>query len=153
MNEVEKLARNIFTTGKLIKDLVFKVQTKHLKECGVHKRFGELSLPQLEVVKLVRKKGAVSMIELSEMLKVAPPSATTMVDRLVEKGILERRQSEVDRRKVIVEVSAGAIEDIIGVENAVIQMFVELLEKIGFETGQKWSEVLEQVKSELIKVQ
>ncbi len=152
MNEVEKLARNIITTGKMIKELVFNVQTKHLKECGAHKRFGGLSLPQLEVVKLVRKKGAVSMIELSEMLRVAPPSATTMVDRLVEKGILVRRQSEVDRRKVIVEVSPVAIEDIIGVENAVIDMFVELLEKIGSDTGKKWFDVLEQVKLALANV-
>lgn len=150
MDEVEKLARNIFTTGKLIKDLVFNVQTKHLKKCGIQKRYGDLSLPQLEAVKLIRRKGSVSMIELSELLMVAPPSATTMVDRLVEKGILVRRQSEVDRRKVIVEVSTGAIDDIIGVENAVIQTFVELLEKIGSETGQKWSDALEQVKSALM---
>lgn len=149
MNEAEKLARNIFTTGKLIKDLVFRVQTKHLKKSGMQKRYGELSMPQLEAVKIIRRKGAVSMIELSELLRVAPPSATTMVDRLVEKGILVRRQSEVDRRKVIVEVSDGAIEAIIGVENAMIQTFVELLEKIGSDTGQKWCDVLDQVKSAL----
>lgn len=153
MNDVEKLAKNIFTTGKLIKDLIFNVQKEYLKERGVQKRYGEFSLPQLEVLKLIRRKGAVSMIELSELLMVTPPSASTMVDRLVEKGVLLRRQSEVDRRRVIVEVSRDAIEDIVGVENAMIQTFVELLEKIGSDTGQKWSDTLEQVKNILVEQQ
>lgn len=151
MNNVETLAKNIYTTGKLIKELVFNVQTEHIRESGLQNRYGTLSLSQLEAVKLIRQKKKVTMVELSELLMVAPPSATTMVDRLVDKGLLIRRKSKDDRRKVIVEVAKGAVDDIIRIENAVIRTFAELLGTIGAETGQHWCDALEEVRLALVK--
>ena len=84
--------------------------------------------------------------ELSELLGVAPPSASTMVDRLVEKKILVREMSPEDRRKVIVRVSPEAVADIEKTEEAVLSSFVDLVEKVGPETARKWCEVLERIK-------
>ncbi len=150
MKDIELLARNIFSTGKLLRDRFFRVQTEHLIASGNREKFGELTLPQLRLIKLVNEHNEISMSELSCLLKVAPPSATTMVDRLVEKGILERKQSLKDRRKVVLTISHEAIKDIHGIESAIFNSFVELLEKVGPETAEKWSEVLEQVKMVLV---
>ena len=87
-----------------------------------------------------------SMNELSDTLGVSPPSTTVMVDKLVEKGILTRSHSEKDRRKVFVEISPQAVGVMVDVENAILESFVELVEKIGPETAEKWSEVLEAVR-------
>lgn len=146
MEEIELLARYIFSTGKLMRDRIFRVQTEYLLSSGNREKFSELTLPQLEMIKIVRGRGQVSMSELSGLLKVSPPSASTMVERMVEKGLLERKQSVEDRRKVVVTISPEAIEDIQGIEDAILQSFVELLEKVGPETARKWCDVLEQVK-------
>jgi DNA-binding MarR family transcriptional regulator len=98
---------------------------------------------------IVRTLGQITMTELSSQLCVSPPSASAMVDRLVEKGILTREHSTEDRRKVMVRVSPEAMEDIKGVEETILSSFVDLVEKIGPETARKWCEVLERVESVL----
>ena len=65
---------------------------------------------------------------------------------LVEKGILRRRHSEKDRRKVEIRISSKAVEHIQGVEEAILKSFTEIIKKIGPETAQKWCDVLEKVK-------
>ena len=151
MRENEKLvqARYIFSTLKMIRDRIFRAQAAHLAAFGKSATLGDLSIPQFHAIMIVRTLGQVTMTELADRLGVSPPSASAMVDRLVEKGILTREHSVEDRRKVVVRVSPEAIEDIEGVEGTILRSFVELVEKIGPETAGKWCEVLEQVKSVL----
>ena len=52
-----------------------------------------------------------------------------------------------DRRKLLIRVSSGAMEGIEGVEETILCLFTELVEKIRPEINRKWCEVLEQVKS------
>lgn len=148
-NEILSQARYIFTTGKMIRDHIFRVQSSHLAACGKCEALGELSIPQYHTIMVVRTRGQITMTELSDQLGVSPPSASAMVDRLVSKGILIREHSLKDRRKVVVRISPEALKDIEGVEDTILRSFVELVEKIGPETTRKWCEVLEQVKSVL----
>jgi DNA-binding MarR family transcriptional regulator len=106
----------------------------------------DLTAAQLHTMIMVNMRGKLSMNELSDMLGVSPPSTSVMVDKLVEKGILARSQSDEDRRKVFVEISPRSVSVMTEVENAILQSFVELVEKIGPETAKKWAEVLEVVK-------
>lgn len=148
-NETLSQARYIFTTGKMIRDHIFRVQSSHLAACGKSEALGELSIPQYHTIMVVRMQGQITMTELSDQLGVSPPSASVMVDRLVGKGILIREHSLEDRRKVVVRISPEALKDIEGVEDTILRSFVELVEKIGPETARKWCEVLERVKSVL----
>jgi len=146
MEKIEKLALNIFTTGKLIRNRVFKVQSRQLAAMGKKEAIVDLTAAQLQTMIMVHMRSKLSMNELSDMLGVSPPSTTVMVDKLVEKGILARSHGDRDRRKVFVEISPQAVNVMMGVENAILQSFVELVEKIGPETARKWGEVLEEVK-------
>ncbi len=148
-NETLARARYIFSTVKMIRDRIFRAQASHLAACGKSEALGDLSLPQFHTIMIVRTLGQITMTELSDRLCVSPPSASAMVDRLVEKGILTREHSIEDRRKVMVRVSPEAMEDIKGVEETILRSFVDLVEKIGPETARKWCEVLERVKSVL----
>ncbi len=151
MKEIEKLARNIFTTGKLIRNRVFKVQSKQLAAMGKKDALSDLTAAQLHTMIMVNMRGQLSMNELSDLLGVSPPSTSVMVEKLVEKGILARSHSVEDRRKVNIQISPQAINDMKSVEDAILQSFVELVEKIGPETAKKWSEVLEKVRPVLEK--
>jgi DNA-binding MarR family transcriptional regulator len=138
-------ARYIFTTGKKIHDRILRIQAAHLAGAGRPLGCGDLSMPQLQAVMLVRKIGTVSVSELASRLGVSAPSASNMVDRLVEKGLLLRKPSATDRRRVDVHVAPRALQNLAELEDAVISYFVSLVERLGPETSGKWCEVLSSV--------
>ena len=147
--ETMEHARYIFTTGKLIHDRILYIHTSHLAEGAGDDGPGELSLSQMQLVRMIRDREEATITELAELLHVSPPSASVMVDRLVEKGIVTREQSRKDRRKVLVRISPEAIKRIEKIENAILLSFVELVEKIGSQTSRKWCEVLARIKEVL----
>jgi long-chain acyl-CoA synthetase len=59
----------------------------------------DLSLPQYRVLGLLHESSAFSS-DLAERLAVRPPSVTAVVDGMVTRGLVERRQVEADRRRV-----------------------------------------------------
>lgn len=147
-NATTEMARYIFTTGKLIHDRILKIQGQYLASFE-KSPFHELSMSQLHVIRIVREFGELSMSGLAEQMAVSPPSASAMVDRLVEKGVLCREHSTQDRRKVVVRISPEAVKKAEMIEQSIMQLFVDLVDKIGAETAQKWCDVLSRVKSVL----
>jgi DNA-binding MarR family transcriptional regulator len=144
-SDILEQARFIVKTGKLIRDRVFRNITCQSAD-GKNGEFGELSMSQIHAIHVTRDRGSVAITELAGILGVSPPSASAMVDRLVDKGVFRRDQSKEDRRKVVVTVSPKAMEKFEQIEKNILQTFVELIEKIGPETTCKWCEVLERVK-------
>ena len=60
----------------------------------------ELTMPQARTMFLLHRQGPTRMGVLSEHLGRGLPSATSMVDRLVKKSLVERVQDPSDRRVV-----------------------------------------------------
>lgn len=106
-------------------------------------------MAQVQTVMAVSASTELTISNLAEKLKVSPPSASCMVDRLVEKGVLLRERSEQDRRKVVVRLSARAAQHAERMDAAVLAAFLDLVEKVGPETAEKWCEVLERVEQVL----
>ncbi len=92
---------------KLVKQL-----TKHMTRVQRHLRSGQasawsgldLTMPQVKTLFLLAE-GPQRMREIAARLGVEMPSATTMIDRLVAKGLVERRQDPGDRRAVVCSVT------------------------------------------------
>jgi DNA-binding MarR family transcriptional regulator len=143
------MARYIFTTGRIVHDLVTRTYTAACMAESKDRGTGELSAQQMNMILMVRVREAVSVSELAALLGVSPPSVSAMVDRLVERGVLTRTPCQVDRRRVEIRVSTEAIEEIARVEAIVLSTFVELVEEVGPDTSQKWCDVLEHVKQVL----
>lgn len=61
---------------------------------------GSLSLIQLHVLTLIETDGPLSMSRVAEILDVSVASATGIVGRMEERGLVERRHSSTDRRVV-----------------------------------------------------
>lgn len=139
-------ARFIFTTGKLIRDRIIRIQASHVEAGGKNGLEGELSLSQLHAVHVIHDCGSVTVGELASALGVSPPSASIMVDRLVEKGLLLREPSREDRRKVLVSISPKALKRIDTIEETILHSFVDLVERIGPKTAQMWCQVLKKVR-------
>jgi DNA-binding MarR family transcriptional regulator len=65
----------------------------------------ELTQPQIFTLWQLRENGPTTMGELSELLSVTHGVATRMVDRLLKKGMVERRRDKNDRRVVCISLS------------------------------------------------
>jgi len=93
---------------------IMKRINKHLGQ-DMEDRY-DLTGPQMFTLWQLKESGPMSMGEFSEMLAVTHGVATRMVDRLIDKGMVERSRDEVDRRVVRVSVTergdAAAMEAI-----------------------------------------
>ena len=145
-NDARQLSRYIMTTGKLIQNRIISLHNPHFGSGKSKRALKELSLSQIQTIMTVYSSGQISMTALSKQMGVSPPSSSAMVNRLVEKGILMREHSRIDRRKVMVQIAPSVKTDIQTIEEAILLRFVDLVEKLGRETAVMWCDVLEKVK-------
>lgn len=146
---IQDQARFIAKAGRKLKDHIFSIQSA-VHESGGPCKGEELSMAQVQVVMAVRNSEEMTISGLASALNVSPPSASNMVDRLVEKGVLLRERSKQDRRKVVVHLSESAALQAGRMERAVLAAFLDLVEKVGPETAEKWCEVLQRVEQVLV---
>ena len=139
------LAWQIFTNGRKIHEWVFQLENRYMIKSGVGKAFGDFSFAQMRALKFVKTRGQVSITELADLLNVSAPSASTMVERLVEKGVLVRKPDPDDRRKVIVTISPDMVSITEQIEKKIFGAFVDLVEKLGPEIANDWHRVLERI--------
>jgi len=139
------LAWQIFTNGRKIHEWVFQLENRYMVKSGVGKAFGEFSFAQMRALKFVKTRGQVSITELAELLNVSAPSASTMVERLVERGVLVREPDPEDRRKVIVTISPDMVAITEQIEKEIFGAFVDLVEKVGPEIADDWRRVLNRI--------
>ena len=65
-----------------------------------------LSMSELHVIEVVGDNNGKSiMTQIAKKLRITLPTLTAAVDRLEEKGYIQRRRSDVDRRRVSVELT------------------------------------------------
>ena len=66
-----------------------------------------ISMTQLHVLNLLERHGEMAMSRLAEMLDVSMSNATGLVDRIEERGYVERIRVPSDRRVVLVRITDG----------------------------------------------
>jgi DNA-binding MarR family transcriptional regulator len=74
-----------------------------------------VSMTHMHVLAKLRMVGALPMTRLAEALDVSVASATGIVSRMEERGLVERKRDAKDRRVVMVELADGgaaALEEI-----------------------------------------
>jgi DNA-binding MarR family transcriptional regulator len=70
---------------------------------------GSLSLIHLHVLTVLESDGALPMSRLAETLDVSVASATGIVSRMEERGLVARSHGEADRRVVLVQLTGSGI--------------------------------------------
>jgi DNA-binding MarR family transcriptional regulator len=96
-DELEQYTRDLWNTIMRI--------IHNFRSGSVLKEDIELSLPQALLLLELNEAGTISMSKLSQRLQVTQGVATRMVDRLLEKDMVERERDKVDRRVVLVSTS------------------------------------------------
>lgn len=67
---------------------------------------GELTMAQVRVLFRLRNSGPLTSGALASGLGVTLPTVTSVADRLVHRGLVERRDDPEDRRRVILALTA-----------------------------------------------
>ena len=75
----------------------------------------DITPAQMRALRMLRRHGVMRLSELSDRLRIAPRSATEVVDALEKRGLAERRPDQGDRRATLVEVTddGGSVLDAI----------------------------------------
>jgi DNA-binding MarR family transcriptional regulator len=78
----------------------------------------DLTMPQLKMLFVVDLLGPVPMGQLAARLGISLPTATGLIDRLVEAGLARREHDERDRRVVLVGTTAEGLALIVRLRSA-----------------------------------
>jgi DNA-binding MarR family transcriptional regulator len=93
--------------GLLRQTHIFASTVREVLEVKLLREVSEapLSLPQLQLIKLMVRDGQHQATEVAHFLGVSPPAATKNVDKLVGLGLVLRERSTGDRRATLLSAS------------------------------------------------
>lgn len=69
-----------------------------------------VTLPQLRVLVMIASRGPLNLNAVAQAMGVHPSNATRACDRLVNAGLLDRRDSPADRRNVSLDLTPAGRE-------------------------------------------
>lgn len=70
----------------------------------------ELTFAQARALIILAAKKALTISQLAKLMDVGNPTASILVQKLVERGLVTRTEDEVDRRQTVVRLSEQGIE-------------------------------------------
>ena len=142
IDQTTEQARELYRTVRLLRGLLARKYSRNMKGKGAKTVCADLTFPQSNVLLVLKEEnGEMTIKDLASALGVSPPSASSMVDRLVEMGMLIREQSQTDRREVRIRMSQTGEETFAIMEDEILQVIVGLLKELGPEDSQQWCEV------------
>ncbi len=100
------------TPKQIINELLVEVfnQILSIEQANLKKRGVKLSMNEVHVLEAIVKTDPPTMTHIANRLRVTTGTLTTAVNRLVEKGYVERKRLEEDKRRVIVSVTKKAYD-------------------------------------------
>jgi len=132
-------ARALHRTQRALDNKVTRRGAKRRKRT-VH-RSQILSNAQLTTLSVIRETGELTLKALADGSGVSAPSASAMVDKLVELGLAERRASAQDRREVRISLTPAGDKAAREWEGEALTAIADLLDRVGPETAKLWREV------------
>jgi DNA-binding MarR family transcriptional regulator len=112
-----------------------------------------LTPPQFySLLHLVQQADEVKMSDLADSTQQSAASLTGVVDRLAEKGLVERRRHESDRRQVMVEATSRGRELIAEIKQARRDQMQAALAQLGDAEAETLILLLDRVLSGMVRV-
>lgn len=89
-----------------------------------------LSLSQLRVLYFLQRRSQSSLSAVADYLDVTRPTMSTMVDRLVQRGLVQRRPDPSERRRIILSLTPEGAATMAQVYDATLQTVADRLEAL-----------------------
>jgi DNA-binding MarR family transcriptional regulator len=105
---------------------------RQMHTCGLDDWEGlDMTIPQIKTLVLLERSGPLRMGNIAGFLNRALSATTTVVDRLVEKGLIDRTWDPSDRRVVICRLTdqgTQAMEGFWEIRRERLQLMADILE-------------------------
>jgi DNA-binding MarR family transcriptional regulator len=103
------------------------------QRCAVARRLHRqgISMAHLQTLWILQEHGPLPMTRLADLLGVADPNASGIIDRMEQRGLVERRRDGADRRVVIVSQTpdgARTVEEIDGRRSEMLDALLQRLD-------------------------
>ena len=92
----------------------------------------EISMPQLKAVYFLRDEGESSVGGLAEAFGIGFPAASLLADKLVQAGLVERRDDASDRRRVLLRLTRAGERMVVDLREgsyALLRRWMSLLDR------------------------
>jgi DNA-binding MarR family transcriptional regulator len=107
-----------------------------------------LSITEHYLIEFLGKESFASMSKLSQIFHVAPTTMTSIVDRLAQRGYINRHRAQQDRRKVLVNLSKKGKDFYIQHRYESLQVYAHYLSRLP-DKGKKFRQSLNEIKRDL----
>jgi DNA-binding MarR family transcriptional regulator len=107
-----------------------------------------LSITEHYLIEFLGKECFASMSKLSQIFHVAPTTMTSIVDRLVRRGYINRRRAQQDRRRVLVSLSKKGKEFYLQHRYQSLQVYTHYLSRLP-DRGKNFRKSLNEIKKDL----
>jgi DNA-binding MarR family transcriptional regulator len=88
------------------------------------------SVPQIRVMAFIERHPGCSLTAVSEFLGITSASASTMIERLVKSGLVDRVVDPLKRRNVILHLTAPGQEELGGARHLAVAALSDQLAKL-----------------------
>jgi DNA-binding MarR family transcriptional regulator len=114
------------------------------QRCAVARRLHRqgISMTHLHVLWALREQGNLSVTRLADLLGVAVPNATGLVDRMEQRGLVERDRDRADRRVVIVRPTPGGIAAAEEIDGWRTDLLVRVLDRLDIDHLERIASVI-----------
>ncbi|CAM1341743.1 MarR family winged helix-turn-helix transcriptional regulator [Tenacibaculum amylolyticum] len=108
----------------------------------------QISEQQFNILRILRgAKDWVSMNDIKSLMVDKFPNATRLSDKLLTKGLVERKRSETDRRIVFLSITEKGLELLKEIDESENTSHMDFIEKITEEEARLFSDILDRMRS------
>jgi DNA-binding MarR family transcriptional regulator len=130
IRKVNKVAKNEDECAREMLDAVPSVMRFIRAEMRSHRALG-LSVPQFRSLLFIEKTAGTSLSGVAEHLGLTSPSACKLIDGLSARGMVTRRESTGDRRRVSLEITPEGARAVADARGKTQKSLSELLGSLG----------------------
>jgi DNA-binding MarR family transcriptional regulator len=145
MKHMKEKIRDILGVWEKLDDMVYSKIQDAGKRLRMQYPLDELTNTQSQAVLKISRISPCTLSEAAKTLRTTKSSASVLVERLVVKGVLERRQDPENRRCVLITVAEQAQRFLETVDEELINEVEKIAEKMGPDDFSKWHEAVQAI--------
>ncbi len=136
MNDKQKFVTNlVFTSG-----WIYNLFTEYLRPF-------QISSQQFNILRILRGADKwVSMSDVKSLMVEKAPNTTRLVDKMLDKHLLERERSGSDRRVVFVRITAQGLALLTKIDNTPNQTRMDFMNRITEKEAIQMSKILDKLR-------
>lgn len=121
----------------------------HVFQCYDDNKEASLNITEHFIIEFLGRESFASMGKLSKIAHVSPTTMTSIVDRLIRRGLVLRHRAHEDRRKVLVILSEQGKKFYNRHHHNTIELYTNFLSTLP-DRGKRLSTTLKEIKNDLI---